>query len=243
VGKYSTYGMAGVGIAAAIGFVFALTILNTNNPVGTGIDNNNPEVAQRLVETQPNAASSFLFAQQESATSNESAGSSAMAKQDGDQAAGSALSQEAPSTLMQLEATENLQPTLTSVVAVNGTTGDVIAELASDSEFLVGKPYFVQAQFTNPNETIILDHTLIMTLTRNGTGADSAQQSSDSQQLVQATNFHGDIGANETVDLEFYWNPDIEGQYTLSIFSLTPADLSVDGAREPVLSIPVQTIR
>ena len=226
--------MAGVGIAAAIGFVFALTILNTNNPISTGTGNS-PEVAQRLIETQPNAASSFLFAQQESADS------SAMAKQ-GDQAAGSELSQEAPSTLMQLETTENLHPTLMSVLAVNGTTGEVIGEVASDSEFSIGKPYFVQAHFANPNETTILDHTLIMTLMRNETGVGSAQ-ASNNQQLVQASNFHGDIGANETVDLESYWNPYIEGQYVLAVFSLTPAELSEDRAREPVLSIPVQAIR
>jgi hypothetical protein len=55
--------MAGVGITAAIGFVFALTVLNSNNnPIDTGTDN--PEVAQRL-ETQPNEALSFFFEQQQ----------------------------------------------------------------------------------------------------------------------------------------------------------------------------------
>jgi hypothetical protein len=90
VGKYSTYGMAGVGIAAAIGFVFALTVLNSNNnnPINTGTDN--PEVAQRL-ETQPNEASSFFFEQQEQepiADGGQQTGDASAQSKERDQAAG-----------------------------------------------------------------------------------------------------------------------------------------------------------
>jgi hypothetical protein len=91
VGKYSTYGMAGVGIAAAIGFVFALTVLNSNNnnPINTGTDN--PEVAQRL-ETQPNEASSFFFEQQQEqepiADGGQQTGDASAQSKERDQAAG-----------------------------------------------------------------------------------------------------------------------------------------------------------
>jgi hypothetical protein len=93
VGKYSTYGMAGVGIAAAIGFVFALTVLNSNNnnPINTGTDN--PEVAQRL-ETQPNEASSFFFEQQQQreqepiADGGQQTGDASAQSKERDQAAG-----------------------------------------------------------------------------------------------------------------------------------------------------------
>lgn len=53
-----------------------------------------------------------------------------------------------------------------------------------------------------------------MTLAYNGTGGDAAEQpASDDNMLVQTASFRGDISANENVDLEFYWNPDTEGEY------------------------------
>jgi hypothetical protein len=211
VGKYSTYGMAGVGIAAAIGFVFALTVLNSNNnPIDTGTDN--PEVAQRL-ETQPNEASSFFFEQQQQreqepiADGGQQAGdASAQSKEREDQAAGSDLSQQ-EMTILQQEATD-LRPTLSSLVSVNGTTGEVITEVVPGSLFALGKPFFIQAQFTNPNEKDVPDHTLVMTLARNGTGGHAAEQPAsnddDDNMLVQAASFRRDISANENVDLEFF---------------------------------------
>jgi hypothetical protein len=214
--------MAGVGIAAAIGFVFALTILNSN----AGTDS--PEVAQRVAETQPDADSSFLFAQQAPADEGAPAGeSAAMLKQD--DPAGSSPQQE---MFLTQDATE-LRPTLSSVIAVDGTTGEVIAEVTEGSQFVIGKPVFIQAQFANPNETAVLDHTLVMTLARNGTEDDTL--------LEQAANFRGDIGANENVNLEFYWNPDAEGEHLLRVFSLTPGDLA-QGNPEPILSIPIQAV-
>jgi hypothetical protein len=214
VGKYSTYGMAGVGIAAAIGFVFALTILNSN--AGTG----SPEAAQRLVETQPDADSSFFFAQQAPP-----AGEGAAMK------SGPADSQQEMSLLQD---TAEAQPALSSVIAVDGTTGDVVMEVAPGSQFAIGKPVFIRAQFTNPNETAVLDHTFVMTMTRNSTAGGAF--------LEQASNFRGDIGPGESVDLEFYWNPDTEGEHLLRVFSLTPGDLA-QGNSQPVLSVPVQAVK
>jgi len=206
--------MAGVGIAAAIGFVFALTILNSN----AGTDN--PEAAQRLVETQPDADSSFFFAPQAPPAGESTAMKSGPAD----------LQQE----MSLLQDTAEAQPVLSSVIAVDGTTGDVIMEVAPGSQFAMGKPVFIRAQFTNPNETAVLDHTLVMTLTRNSTD--------NSTLLEQAANFHGDIGPGESVDLEFYWNPDTEGEHLLHVFSLTPGNLA-QGNSQPVLSIPVQAVK
>jgi hypothetical protein len=245
VGKYSTYGMAGVGIAAAIGFVFALTVLNSNNnnPINTGTDN--PEVAQRL-ETQPNEASSFFFEQQQQeqepiADGGQQTGDASAQSKERDQAAGSDLSQQ-EMTILQQEATD-LRPTLSSLVSVNGTTGEVITEVVPGLLFALGKPFFIQAHFTNPNEKDVPDHTLVMTLAHNGTGGDAAEQpASDDNMLVQAASFRGDISANENVDLEFYWNPDTEGEYVLVIFSLTPTELSERESSEPVLSVSIQAV-
>lgn len=47
-----------------------------------------------------------------------------------------------------------------------------------------------------------------------GTGGDTAEQpASDDNMPVQTASFRGDISANENVDLEFYCNPDTEGEY------------------------------
>lgn len=102
--------MAGVGITAAIGFVFALTVLNSNNnPIDTGTDN--PEVAQRL-ETQPNEALSFFFEQQQQqrgqepiADGGQQTGDASVQSKERDQAAGSDLSQQ-EMTILQQEATD-----------------------------------------------------------------------------------------------------------------------------------------
>ena len=215
MGKYSTYGMTGVGIAAAIGFVFALTILNNTNPLGTGTEDE--ELAR---QTQPNADSAFLFQQELSANSDDNAAQKSAPR--------------SQQEMTMLQQTAELRPVLLSVSAVDGTT-EAATEVGPGSRFALGRPYFVQAHFVNPNETAVLDQTLIMTLERNGTG------NSVNGTLLEAANFRGDIGANQNLDLEFYWNPDAEGDYTLLVFSLTPSDLS-GGSAEPILSIPIQAV-
>lgn len=131
-----------------------------------------------------------------------------------------------------LQEAPELRPALSHVIAVNGTSGETIMEVKEDSNFTLGRPVFIQAQFTNPNEADVFDHTLVMTLSRNA-GADDT--------LEQAANFRGDIGPDENVNLEFYWNPDMEGGYLLRVFSLTPGDLA--GESEPILSIPLQAVQ
>jgi hypothetical protein len=221
------------------------TVLNSNNnPIDTGTDN--PEVAQRL-ETQPNEALSFFFEQQQQreqepiADGGQQTGDASAQSKERDQAAGSDLSQQ-EMTILQQEATD-LRPTLSSLVSVNGTTGEVITEVVPGLLFALGKPFFIQAHFTNPNEKDVPDHTLVMTLAHNGTGGDAAEQpASDDNMLVQTASFRGDISANENVDLEFYWNPDTEGEYVLVIFSLTPTELSERESGEPILSVPIQAV-
>lgn len=213
MGKYSTYGMTGVGIAAAIGFVFALTILNNTNPLGTGDE-------ELVRQTQPNADSAFLFRQEPPANADDNA------------AQKSAPSSQQEMTMLQQ--TAELRPVLLSVNAVDGTT-EAVTEVAPGSRFALGRPYFVQAHFVNPNAMAVRDQTLIMNLEHNGIG------NSVNGTLLEAANFRGDIGANQNLDLEFYWNPDAEGDYTLLVFSLTPSDLP-GGSAEPILSIPIQAV-
>jgi hypothetical protein len=68
-------------------------------------------------------------------------------------------------TILQQEATD-LRPTLSSLVSVNGTTGEVITKVVPGSLFALGKPFFIQAHFTKPNEKDVPDHTLVMTRTQ-----------------------------------------------------------------------------
>jgi len=229
MGKFSTYGMTGIGVAAAIGFVLALAALNSNQP--------NPELAQLQVETQPNAVSSFFF-DQHAVDERALAGESALQPMQQNESAGTADSSQNDMAILQQDAQE-LRPVLSSVVAVNGTNGEVISEVAQDSRFALGKPVFIQTHFTNPSESDILDHTLVMTLSRSGIG-DSGQPASEN--LVEAANFRGDIGANGNVNLEFYWNPAIEDDYVLHIFSLTQSELSERTSVEPIFSISIQGV-
>ena len=222
--------MTGIGVAAAIGFVLALAALNSSQP--------NPELAQLQVETQPNAVSSFFFDQDQAADERALAGESALQPMQQNESAGAADSSQKDMAVMQQEGQE-LRPVLSSVVAVNGTNGEVISEVAQDSRFALGKPVFILAHFTNPSESDILDHTLVMTISRSGTG-DSGQPASEN--LVEAANFRGDIGANGNVNLEFYWNPDIEDDYVLHIFSLTQSELSERTSAEPIFSISIQGV-
>lgn len=223
--------MTGIGVAAAIGFVLALAALNSNQP--------NPELAQLKVEThQPNAVSSFFFDQNQAADELALAGESALQPTQQNESAGAADSSQKDMAVLQQEVKE-LRPVLSSIVAVNGTNGEVISEAAQDSRFALGEPMFIRALFTNPSESDILDHTLIMTLSRSGIG-DSGQPAS--KNLVEAANFRGDIGANGNVNLEFYWNPDIEDNYVLHIFSLSPSELSERTSAEPIRSISIQGV-
>jgi hypothetical protein len=231
MGKFSTYGMTGIGVAAAIGFVLALAALNNNQP--------NPELSQLKVETiQPNAVSSFFFDQDQAADERALAGESALQPMQQNESAVEADSSQKDMAVLQQEVKE-LRPVLSSIVAVNGTNGEVISEAAQDSRFALGEPMFIRALFTNPSKSDILDHTLIMTLSRSGIG-DSGQPAS--KNLVEAANFRGDIGANGNVNLEFYWNPDIEDNYVLHIFSLSPSELSERTSAEPIRSISIQGV-
>jgi hypothetical protein len=236
MGSFSTYGMTGIGIAAAIGFVFALTVLNSTNPLDTsGTDD--PELKQRQAEIQPSAPSSFFLEQQEPITDGQSGPDSSVQLTKQEDAPAEADSAQQEMALLQEEA-GRLKPILFSLTAINGSSGEVIGEVEPGSEFAIGKPVFIQAHFINPNDTELPDHTLILSLTRNGT-LDSLQPANGAE-FEQAANFRGDIGADGNVKLELYWNPDRAGEYNLLVLSATPADWSKTDAIEPILSLTIK---
>jgi hypothetical protein len=233
VARYSTYGMAGIGITAGIGFVFALTILNTSVPPDTPQDEN-PQL-QRGVETQPNAPSPFFIEQETPAAGQQGQDRAALSKE---QSADD--SQQGEMAMLQQEPAADLQPTLSLLTAVNGTSGQVMGEVESGMAFALGKPVFVRAHFINPAASEIIDHTIVLGLARNGSEDASQQSDNPALSYERAANFRGDIGASGNVELELYWNPDREGEYTLFVLSLRPGSFSDLEELEPLLSIAVR---
>lgn len=235
--RYSTYGMAGIGIAAAIGFIFALTILNANVPLDVS-QNDNPQLAQRQVETQPSAPSSFFIEQETPAAAQQEEDGAALFSKEQSSDTEADL-QQGETAMLQQESAVDLQPTLSSLTAVNGTSGQVMGEVESGMVFAVGEPAFIRAHFINPTDGEIIDHTIVLSLARNGS-EDASQSDTRALSYESAANFRGDIGAGGNVELELYWNPDSEGEYVLFVQSLTPANLSEPGATEPLLSIAIK---
>jgi len=126
MGTFPTYGMAGIGIAAAIGFVFALSFLVNNGAVDDG------EILQSNAPTEQQRTSEPLADQESGDESN-------FAKNSG----GEMDSAPAGESAMMLT---DLQPTLTSIVALDSTR-EVIGEIEPDIEFKAGEAVLIQAIF------------------------------------------------------------------------------------------------
>lgn len=210
--SFPTYGMAGIGIAAAIGFVFALSVLvNTG-----GIDGGNE------------LASDFPSADQQR-KAEESAGEDAVTLANDTQEGMSSPAGE--SAMMQ----GDLRPTLNSIVALDGG-GEVVGEVVPGTEFAIGESVLIQASFSNPADAVVSDHFIAMSIRNAGQGESLGQE----EQSERAATFRGDVAANGSVKLELYWTPQTAGDYTLLVFSATPSDLSSTVPIAPIASIPIR---
>src|SRR5437868_15067171 len=117
--RFATYGMAGIGIAAAIGFVFALSFASNNNALLTG---SNP--AQ-----QPLAPSPFSTLQKNQPSSGGEGLSYDNASSGGQgTAARMTASINNESDADNQQARTDLRPTLTSLAALNNS-GEAINEI------------------------------------------------------------------------------------------------------------------
>lgn len=219
MGTFPTYGMAGIGIAAAIGFVFALSFLVNNGAIDDG------EILQSNAPTEQQRTSEPLSDQE----SGDDASTSA--KDSG----GEMDSAPAGQTAMMLT---DLRPTLTSIVAMDSSR-EVIGEIEPGMEFKVGEPVLIQASFANENPDVISDHFIAMSI-RNAGGSETLSQ--DGEPFEHAANFKGNIAANSSIELELYWTPQRAGNYTLLLFSVTPADLTSTVPVQPAARIPISVI-
>lgn len=216
--NFTTYGMAGIGIAAAIGFVFALSVLSNNNTLPTGPESSQP-LSTLQQKTQPPGDGG-----------NASYDNAPMPDEGSAAKMQAAINNE--STADNQRATTDARPTLTSIVALNGSRG-MIGEVAPQMEFKLGRPVFIQANFANNNEADITQHTITMGL-RSQSGGDLRDEN--------VVSFNGGIARDSSIALEFYWQPDRAGDFTIVVFSMTPGDLDSTQPVKPVAEIPVRVI-
>lgn len=123
MGKFPAYGMAGIGIAAAIGFVFALTILSSNPAI-------NPEQTQE--------ADTF----RQMSEPDTGAGEESAAKLAEDQG---------QSAQLMMQEGAGVSPTLASILALNADTGELIGEVVPEMQFAANEPVLIQANIVSQN--------------------------------------------------------------------------------------------
>jgi len=220
MGKLPTYGMAGIGIAAAIGFVFALSIFSansgiinleqsrqekTNEPTGQGAGNNGPAPLFSKSTDQPASP-------QENLSSNQ-----------------------------QVQSSLDLRPTLESILATDRSRL-ISSEISPGMEFEVHKPVLMQAKFANQNDGLVKNHTISLSIRSGVVDYSNSSETTEQGQNDQAAYFRGDIAAQSDIEQELYWNPDTPGDYTILLSSNTPLDLASPEPTKPVAIIPVKVV-
>jgi hypothetical protein len=223
----ASYAMVGVGIAAAIGFVFALSLISPSIRGGTGGLTENPPGEQ-------SEQSTFSLKQQQNLpqplagdNNNNTTGES--------QNIPSAPNGEGASSSMLagMINQSNIRPTLASVVALK-STGERISKITDGMHFKQGVPIFIQANLENQNPAAtVSNHSIIIGI--KGTEGTRVSQ-------IVAT-FRGDISPNSNVSIECYWQPTGTGKYIVSVFSMTPEDLTLTVPAQPVVAIPVVVVQ
>src|SRR5437867_2656038 len=221
MGKLPTYGMAGIGIAAAVGFVFALSIFSANS----GIINTNLEQSRQEKTNEP---------------TGQKAGNNGAAPLFGKSTDQSASPQENLSSNQQVQSSLDLRPTLESILATDRSRL-ISSEINPGMEFEVHKPVLILAKFANEKEGLVKNHTISLNIS-SGVVDYSKTTEQEQGQNDQAAYFRGDIAAQSGIELELYWNPDTPGDYTILLSSNTPLDLASPEPTKPVAIIPVKVV-
>jgi hypothetical protein len=229
--KFPTFSMAGIGIAAAIGFVFVLSYFNSISTLDTGDDvpsfmrqQSSPEPSSLLIQQQNSEDDQAMFANKmetTEATGNESS----LPESETD--AGSTM-QQAPI----------ISPTLESISASNGTSGELIGDLTPEMKFAVNEPVFIKATLVNPSGVMIPGHLVSLGISAANENV-SVTPPVESRLYQDAATFHGDISANSSVEVELYWNPTYAGDYVLTLFSIDSDQLASEEPIMPIEYIPI----
>ena len=221
MGKLPTYGMAGIGIAGAIGFVFALSIFSANS----GIINTNLEQSRQEKTNEPTG---------QKAGNN---GAAPLFSKSTDQSA----PQENLSSNQQVQSSLDLRPTLESILATDQSRL-ISSEISPGMQFEVHKPVLILAKFANQNDGLVKNHTISLNIRSGVVDYNNSSETTEQSQYDQAAYFRGDIAAQSGIELELYWNPDTPGDYTILLSSNTPLDLASPEPTKPVAIIPVKVV-
>jgi hypothetical protein len=140
-----TYGMAGIGIAAAIGFIFALSFLvsNSSNISDQGDLKNEPSSSSKAAQDGNDGAATLFSRSNNAGATDENL---------------SLSRKEATSTLF--------RPTLESI-AVTDTSSQESSELVPNMQFESHKAVLIRAKFTNQNDGPVENHTITLNIKKD----------------------------------------------------------------------------
>lgn len=238
----ATYGMTGIGIATAIGFVFALTVLNNNNAVIDGGLDDNQALERQADSPQPDQASNLEKNLPGPEVPARVDGGEAGSQETGSGAQAPAENDEGNLMLQQEQPRITAELTLVSLIALDANTREVIGEVAPETQFALGRPVLLQANFQNTNDSAKYAQFLALAV-RNESNSVTSDSSAEALQAYEAANFQGDIAQGENVSLELYWNPGSTGEFTLMVFSGPADELTSRVQISPVASVPILVIQ
>jgi hypothetical protein len=213
------YGMVGVGIVAAIGFVFALSYLS---PSG-GSSNQTP------ISEQP-SPSIFSLKHDNSlqplSTDNNSEERANIFSSPRDQ--GAAKKMETSGINESDSSSDGDGLTLTSLVALT-ISHEIISEINNDMEFKVGVPVFLHANLQNPDVNARSNLTIIIDVKPRG------QITNES-----IAEFHGDINTGSNIAIETYWQPTSKGDYVITVYMMSVEKMASSVPVAPTIIVPVK---
>lgn len=186
------YGMVGIGIAAAVGFVFALSLLSNSGIVGDG-GQTPEEFQQRESSTTSGEDATTMMEFNDEGQAN-------MKTTGNDSSSGGMLTMEAPSG--------DLNPALASLAVLNSKR-EVIGEVGEGREFKVGEAVFIEGILHNPHDTELLPQGISLAV------VNSANEMEPEGIAV----FNGIVPAGGNLALDLYWKPGAAGNYRIVLSS------------------------
>jgi len=184
----TTYGMAGIGIAAAIGFIFALSILSNSfsNNTTSRSDSKTSLLQQPNDSGSPVLPFSSPSLQQQKGVgggsessnvpgnnggSGQEATSSSTSASENTRQGMAALMTETGNSSLSEDAASHI---ILSSVTVYNEDGQLIGELASNKQFRVNEPVFIRANLSNPTEVEIPYRVVTMNIKENENGSNNS---------------------------------------------------------------------
>jgi hypothetical protein len=209
------YGMVGIGIAAAVGFVFALSLLSNSGIIGNGGSQQPADELQQQKRESTNSEEDAATLQSDDGQANMKATTTAPADNDS-----GALEMQA--------ATGNLKPALASLVVLNSQR-EVLEEVREGMEFKAGEAVFIQGIMHNPHGIELPQQSISLTIVKGENG----------EEPEGIATFNGIIPVDGNVAVDLYWKPVAGGDYRIT---LSLDDDNNDNPAEPVAAVQVRVV-